>query len=188
MQVPMRIKFNVILFVFLFGFDSAYAQDRFVSRQGQVTFFSYASVENIAAKNNQALSIIDFYKKEIAVSMLMRAFVFKKDLMHEHFNESYIETDIYPKATFQGSLEQFDLQQDFPQTKIIEGSITIRDVTKKVLVKTSLNRIENGFVLTGEFELTVRDFNIKIPPILANNIAKIVAVKINVQYQPYDEN
>ena len=43
-------------------------------------------------ENNQVLSILDIEKQELAISMLMRAFVFKKDLMYEHFNESYIES------------------------------------------------------------------------------------------------
>jgi len=48
---------------------------KIIARQGQVSFFSYTSVENIKAENNQALSIIDLQKGDIAVSMLMNAFV-----------------------------------------------------------------------------------------------------------------
>lgn len=88
--------------------DLSSAQNQQIARQGQVSFFSYTSVENIEANNNQVLSIIDYSKSKIAVSMLMRAFVFKKDLMYEHFNESYIESDLYPKANFEGIIIDFD--------------------------------------------------------------------------------
>ena len=93
-------KLLPLFFLLIYFADLDTKQNQLIARQGQITFFSYTSVENIEAKNNQVISILDLDKQEIAISMLMRAFVFKKDLMHEHFNESYIESDIYPKANF----------------------------------------------------------------------------------------
>jgi len=179
-----RLKLLLILSIFSFG--NIVAQ-QFIARQGQVTFFSYASVENIEAKNNQVLSILDFDKKEIAASMLMRAFVFKKDLMHEHFNDSYIESDLYPKATFEGFLLE-GLENAGPQTQLIKGKVTIHGITKDVDIKTTIQKTPESYNLTGEFNLTVNDFNIKIPPILSKNIAKIVLVKFNFQYLPHENN
>ena len=181
---------NKLFLLFLFSalfFTQISAQNQFIARQGQVSFFSYASVENIEAKNNQALSILDLEKKEIAVSMLMRAFVFKKNLMHEHFNESYIESDVFPKATFEGKIIDFDPLASGVQTKLIKGTITIRGISKEISIKTSISKTPKGFYLDGEFSLVVKDFEIKIPPILSNNIAKIVSVKIKIQYLPYEE-
>lgn len=179
-----KLRLLVILSVFKLG---DVLGQQYIARQGQVTFFSYASVENIEAKNNQVLSILDLDKKEIAVSMLMRAFVFKKDLMHEHFNESYIESDLYPKATFQGFLLE-GLENAGPQTQLIKGKVNIHGITKEIEIKTTIQKTSNSYHLIGEFNLTVDDFDIKIPPILSNNIAKIVIVKFNFQYLPYENN
>lgn len=167
--------------------NQAQAQKQFIARQGQISFFSYTSVENIEAKNNQVLSILDIEKKEMAVSILMRAFTFKKDLMYEHFNESYIESDIYPKASFEGNLLDFDLTSNNTQTKIIKGSITIHGITKEIDIKTIINKTKKGYLINGEFNLVVKDFNIKIPRLLSKNIAKVVSVKIKFQYSPYEE-
>ncbi len=179
-------KLRLFVLLSLFKIGDILGQ-QFIARQGQVTFFSYASVENIEAKNNQVLSILDFDKKEIAATMLMRAFVFKKDLMHEHFNESYIESDIFPKATFEGTLLE-GLENAGPQTQLIKGKVTIHGITKEIEIKTTIQKTPNSYNLTGEFNLPVHDFNIKIPPILSNNIAKIVLVKFNFQYLPYENN
>ncbi|WP_075343512.1 YceI family protein [Tenacibaculum agarivorans] len=179
-------KLKLLLIFSIFSLGNSVAQ-QFIARQGQVTFFSYASVENIEAKNNQVLSILDFDKKEIAASMLMRAFVFKKDLMHEHFNDSYIESDLYPKATFEGFLLE-GLENAGPQTQLIKGKVTIHGITKDVDIKTTIQKTPESYNLTGEFNLTVNDFNIKIPPILSKNIAKIVLVKFNFQYLPHENN
>jgi polyisoprenoid-binding protein YceI len=180
---------NKLYVLLLFGvlFTHQIKAQQYIARQGHISFFSYTSVENIEAKNNQVLSIIDIDKKQIAVSMLMRAFIFRKDLMHEHFNESYIESDMYPKATFEGSFLDFDSSK-FPLTKMIKGTINIHGISKEINIKTTINKVKGEYNLNGQFNLAVKDFNIKIPPILAGNIAKSVLVKLNFQYLPYEES
>lgn len=174
----------LLLLTFFNGLNENESQ--FIARQGQVTFFSYTSVENIEAKNNQVLSILDVEKKEIAISMLMRAFVFKKDLMYEHFNESYIESDMYPKATFQGKIIDFETAVP-SQTKMINGTLTIHGISKEIAIKAIIKNNNNAYFLEGEFSLQVKDFDIKIPPILSSNIAKTISLKFRFQYQPYEE-
>lgn len=181
---------NKIVLYFLLIFTLSGSQQKssqFIARQGQISFFSYTSVENIEAINNQVLSIFDSETNDFAVSMLMRAFVFKKDLMYEHFNESYIESDLYPKATFEGKIIDFDKNILQKQTKIIRGKLTIHGITKPIDIKTSIEKTKDSYLMSGEFTVAVSDFKIKIPPILANNIAKIISVKFRFQFQPYEE-
>ncbi len=176
------------LFFLLISFaDFNVNQNQFIARQGQVSFFSYTSVENIEAKNNQVLSILDIEKQEIAISMLMRAFVFKKDLMYEHFNESYIESDIYPKANFIGKIIDFDASTKDTQTKIIRGKLSIHGITKEIDIKTTIEKVDNNYILSGNFNVLVKDFEIKIPPILSSNIAKTISIQFRFQYQPYED-
>ena len=180
-------KFLPLIFLLITFADFNLKQQQFIARQGQISFFSYTSVENIEAKNNQVLSILDLEKKEIAISMLMRAFVFKKDLMYEHFNESYIESDIYPKASFLGKILDLDLVSKETQTKIIRGKLTVHGITKEIDIKTTIEYIDDNYVLSGNFNVLVKDFEIKIPPILSSNIAKTISIKFRFQYQPYEE-
>tara|TARA_B110000046_G_scaffold185459_1_gene227160 strand:- start:3552 stop:4100 length:549 start_codon:yes stop_codon:yes gene_type:complete len=178
----------LLLFFLLFSFAGFDVNEhQFIARQGQVSFFSYTSLENIEAKNNQVLSILDIEKHEIAISMLMRGFVFKKDLMYEHFNESYIDSDVYPKANFVGNIIDFDTSTKDPQTKIIRGKLTIHGITKEIDIKTTIEIIDKNYIAFGDFDLLVKDFEIKIPPILSGNIAKTISVKFRFQYQPYEE-
>ena len=64
----------LLLFFTIYGIGIANAQDQYITRQGEVTFFSYTSVENIQATNNQVLSILYPSSKKIGVQILMRAF------------------------------------------------------------------------------------------------------------------
>lgn len=180
---------KLLLLFLLFSFFASVndANNQFIARQGQITFFSYTSVENIEAKNNQVLSILDIEKKEIAVSMLMRAFVFKKDLMYEHFNESYIESDMYPKASFEGKIIDFNPSIKENQTKIIRGKLTIHGITKEIDIKTNIINKNGAYNLSGDFSILVKDFDIKIPQILSSNIAKTISISFNFKFQAYED-
>ena len=83
----------------------SFAQNRYFTRTGSISFFSEEVLENIEAHNKQVSSFVDFSTGELVFSVPMKAFQFRKSLMKEHFNENYIESHKYPKSTFKGSLE-----------------------------------------------------------------------------------
>ncbi|MFD0861571.1 YceI family protein [Sungkyunkwania multivorans] len=177
---------KIILFLLLPFLFVKQESEKIIARQGQVSFFSYTSVEHIKAQNNQVLSIVDLSSQEIAVSMLMNAFVFEKALMRDHFNESYIESDIYPKATFEGKIMDFDPSMDGSQTRIIKGILSMHGAQKELDIKSKIEKTADGFLITGSFQTMVEDYNIKIPPLLAGNIAKNISVDFRFQYTSYE--
>jgi len=138
------------------------AQDKYLTKEGYVSFFSHSIVEDIKADNNQVLSVVDTKTGKIAIQLLMRSFMFEKALMREHFNENYVESYKFPKATFSGGKE-----------KEISSKVTVIDK-------------DNVITLTGDFMVEVADFNIKIPAIVANNIAKTIKVSFELHHEPYN--
>ena len=179
-------KFSIIILFIVFILSSfGLKQEKYIDRQGMVSFFSYTTVENIEAKNNQVLSIIDLSDNKIAISMLMNSFVFKKSLMYEHFNESYVESDLYPKAVFEGEIIDFDRSKEI-QTRMVKGMLTLRNISKEIEIKTHIKKIDESFVFIGEFDIIVQDFNIKIPKIVEPNIAKVISTKFNFEYESYE--
>ncbi|WP_420604069.1 YceI family protein [Flagellimonas sp.] len=182
-------KTNKLIPFFVFLCFCAFGQEhtKVIARQGHVSFFSYTSVEHIKAENNQVLGIVDLQTGEIAVSMLMNAFIFEKALMREHFNESYVESDIYPRAVFEGNIIDFDPAQSEEQTRIVKGSFSMHGETKQLEIKTKIERSERTYLLSGTFETVVQDYKIKIPPLLAGNIAKTISVDFTFECLPYED-
>jgi len=179
-------KLSFFLLCCLFCFASASARQEYITRQGELTFFSYTSVENIEASNDQVLSLFYPETNKIGVQILMRAFKFEKSLMYEHFNESYIESDLYPKALFEGEILGFDRATAEEQTRIIKGNFTLRGITKPMEVKAKIIKNNDGYTISGVLEVLVDDYEIKIPAILSPNIAKNIKVSFNFQYTPND--
>lgn len=178
-------KFFLTLLIVI-SFGAINKPEKVIARQGQVSFFSYTSVENIKAENNQVLSIIDLKKRTIAVSMLMNTFIFEKALMKGHFNESYVESDIYPKATFEGEILDFNPEQEGEQTRMIKGVFVMHGVSKELEIKTKIKNDNGSYILSGTFDTLVKDYNIIIPPLLAGNIAKSITINFRFEYQPYE--
>ena len=180
-------KTNLIFLLFLAHLGLFAQGDKIIARQGKVSFFSYTSVENIEATNNQVVSVIDRQSGEIAVQMLMRAFVFKKALMEEHFNESYVESDTYPKLTFTGTTDALKNQVLSNSPIFIKGIMDFHGVQKDIEIKTVITNNTDTVVLEGDFNVNITDFAITIPPLLVPNISKEIQVMFRFEYTPYEQ-
>lgn len=176
--------FYVLVFSLLFA-GVLSAQDKYITKEGYVSFFSHSIVEDIKADNNQVLSVLDVKTGEIAIQLLMRSFMFKKALMQEHFNENYVQSYKYPKATFSGEILNFpDMTEENSETEII-GTLTVHGREKEIRTKVDIKITSDEIVLTGDFKVEVADFDIKIPAIVANNIAKTIKVSFELHHIPY---
>lgn len=102
--------------------------------------------------------------------------------MQEHFNENYMESNQYPKATFKGKLDNFSLDDLKSNEPIpLSGMLTIKGVEKKIQTTVSITQDQNGLSLTGMFAVKPEDFNIKIPVIVQEKIADMVHINLNYQ-------
>ena len=181
-----RMAKNYGLLFGLLMINFASAQDKFLTKEGFVSFFSHSIVEDIKADNNQVLSIVDTTTGKIAIQLLMRSFMFEKALMQEHFNENYVESYKYPKATFSGQIMNLDQLDEFNTTTEIVGTLTVHGEKKEISTKVDVKMVEGQIILKGDFKVDVADFNIKIPSIVANNIAKTIKVSFELHHKPYE--
>ena len=152
---------------------------KYTTRTGTIDFeASVPSFEEVAAKNNTVSAVLDASKGDLAVLALMKGFRFKVALMEEHFNESYAETDKFPKATFKGKIEKLNIDNLTAQGQVftITGELTLHGKTKKITDRVVVSRSGNNITLTGKFEVKPSDFGIEVPQIVSSKIAEKVTV------------
>jgi hypothetical protein len=161
-----------------------------MTQNGTIRFFSKAPLEDIEAVNNQVSSVLNTENGDMAFSMLIKAFVFEKALMQEHFNEKYMESDKFPKSTFKGAVENWSsLKLSSTPTEVtVKGQLTIHGVTKDVAVKGKLTKT-NDKTIAAEAVFTVNtdDYNITIPAAVKDNIAKNIEVTVKLSYEKTDK-
>jgi len=135
------------------------------------------SIEPISAINSKSKIILNSTNGEIACLLKIVDFSFANKLMEEHFNENYLESDIYPKASFLGKIENFN-NLDFTkeQTTKITGVFKIHGKSKEKTFYTSILKKDKNYILNSNFKLGLKDFGIKIPRIMFYKIAEEVDI------------
>ena len=158
---------------------------RYICKNGHVSFNGSTPLENIEANNHQAASILDASTGELVFTVLIKSFEFKQALMQEHFNENYMESDKFPKATFKGkitNLSSFNFTKDGTFNVDATGDLTIHGVTKPITIKGVIV-VKNGDVsANSKFIVKPVDYNIQIPKLVEGKIAKEIEVNTDLAY------
>lgn len=176
-----------VLFLGLIGLSLASMAQKYMTQSATIKFFSETPVENIEAVNNQVSTVLNAENGELAFSLLIKAFVFEKALMQEHFNEKYMESGEYPKSTFKGKIKDFDLEnlsEEFSEYKV-SGVLTIHGVSKEIEVNALMKKAGEQVLAKSTFQVEVADYEIKIPSTVRENIAKTIEITIDAEYEPY---
>ncbi|MDH5475169.1 MAG: YceI family protein, partial [Cyclobacteriaceae bacterium] len=143
---------------------------------------SEAIIENIDASNSKAQSILDISSNEIVFSIPIDGFVFEKELMQEHFNEKYMETEKFPKSTFLGKFLGFDVNKKGEQKVTASGKLMIHGIERKISVEGEMIVEGNKIKLNSNFKVKLKDYKIAIPQLLWQNIAEEVEVELLFEY------
>ena len=172
-------KSLLVIFLVITGYANAQI---YLTRSGFIGFYSKTPLEDIRAENKQVVAVIDAGKRNIAFSLLVKGFVFTKQLMQEHFNENYIESDKFPKSSFTGSYTgDVDLNKNGIYKVLAKGQLTLHGVTKAIEIPATIE-VQNGKLIgKADFKITPGDFHIKIPSLVREEIAEQIAVRVSVE-------
>mgnify|MGYP001331531225 FL=1 len=179
------MKQFLLLFTLIFSQQVLFSQ-QFYTDKGVTKFDgSKAAFEPIKASNNNTVSIIDSSDGQIAAVILISEFDFRLGLMQEHFNENYLESNLYPKSTFEGQIKNFslnELSQDFKEHEI-EGVLTIKGINNYILAKAKIRKIDEKIELSSGFSVMLSDYKVKIPKIVFKKIDEEVKINLNFVYE-----
>ncbi|MDD5152046.1 MAG: YceI family protein [Flavobacterium sp.] len=173
-------KIIILSMCFLVG-NIVFSQ-KMMTRAGEVRFeASMPAFEEIAGTNSTVSCIFDEATGDFVALVLVKAFKFKSPLMEEHFNENYMESSKFPKATFKGKILNFDAKKisSAKSSYDFEGDLTIHGVTKKIKSKVSLALNAGKISASSLIKIKPQDYNIEIPNLVKGKIAENANVSIN---------
>ena len=173
-----------ILFSLIFFSPFAVCAQKFSTEKGTISFFSDAAIEDISAENTMVGSLFNSTTGELVYIVKIKDFIFPKALMREHFNEKYMETEKFPKALFTGKLKGYDVNAKGEQNVVADGKLTIHGVTKDITVPGTLSFDAGKATMKAKFMVVLKDYDIKIPKLVWQNIAEQIEVKIDFVYKP----
>lgn len=165
---------------------TTYAQ-KFMTRDARISFLSEAPLEKIEAVNKSGSAVLDAETGRMEWKVLIKNFVFEKKLMQEHFNENYMESDKYPNATFKGeivNIKDMNLGKDGEYNVRAKGKMTIHGVERDIEVPGKITVAGGKLNVMSEFKVACADYNINIPSVVRDNIAKEIAVRVEAALAP----
>lgn len=171
---------NIIFILLIIISPHSFAQKEIMTTNGEIHFeASVPYFEEVAATNKKAICILNIKTGKIKSTVDVKEFHFKLDLMEEHFNNKYIESNRYPEATFNGTIEGFNLYiiGNTPKEFKMKGELKIHGKSRKINTIVLLKKVEKGLEIESNFIIKASDFNIKIPEILSMKVAEKVTIK-----------
>jgi polyisoprenoid-binding protein YceI len=156
-----------------------------MTKNGYIGFYSHTPLEDIKADNNQVASVIDISTGDLVFQVLIKSFRFEKALMEEHFNENYMESEKFPKASFRGKitdLTSVSFSKLGTYNVTVEGDLTIRDITNQITTTGTIEVVTGGINAGAKFNIVPEDYKINIPRVVRDNIAKILEVTVTMKY------
>ena len=176
-----KIAFAIFaFFVFAFVYSNSQTKRTYYTNKGKIIFISDNSLEVIRAQSDELKGIVGEDNHSFAFAVRVMSFEgFKVALQREHFNENYLESGLYPNATFQGKIiDDFDFNKEGTSTVRAKGILKIHGVEQEKIIKVQL--IKKGDVITAHcfFSILLNDYDIKIPRIVHDKISPEIRIEV----------
>jgi len=165
---------------------TTYSQDIFTTKTGTINFVSDAPLEVIKASSNKMAGVIKTSDKSFLFSMDIKTFQgFNSTLQRTHFNENYMESGKYPKATFEGKIiEDINFNENGSYTVRAKGKITIHGVSQQRIIKSKLIIGNKTLKISSDFTVLLKDHKIQIPTVVYQKLAEEIKVNISAELSP----
>lgn len=173
----------IIICTLLFNARPTEEKDLYIGN-GKVDFISSAPLEIITAKSSDLKGIINLTDNSFAFSIRVTSFDgFNSLLQKEHFNENYMESSKYPKATFAGNIVNLtNCENNCNEEILAKGKLSLHGVTKVITIPVRFIKSNNDIQAISKFDLLLSDFDIEIPLILEGKISPVIQVSVNIDF------
>ena|ERR1700759_1738401 len=180
------MKKIILSYFFACVFVNAFSQN-YLTRNGNISFYSHTPLEEVKAQNNEAVSVLNSATGDIEFRIAVKSFHFVKTAMEEHFNDDdYMASEKYPKAGFKGKISNIsavDFSKDGTYKVSVSGDLTIRDVTKPITADGTIT-VKGGVVTVNSiFNVKRKDYNVIGESFVQSKISDDIQITVNCEYE-----
>ncbi|PHN07950.1 YceI family protein [Flavilitoribacter nigricans] len=182
----LRICLGILAWL-VFG-NTVSGQSHFIARDGMIHFKSDAPLELIEARSEHLSGVLQPESDGFAFSVDIRSFQgFNSPLQREHFNENYLESRRFPRATFTGKIiEDIDFSEPGSYEVRAKGQLEVHGVRQERIIKGRLDIGKDGIRISAAFSVLLEDHQISIPQIVYQKIAEEILVDLNINLRPLE--
>ena len=156
-------------------------QDLLQIQKSELKFISKADLETIQAASNKLKGKIIKSTNKFEFVLSIESFMgFNSPLQREHFLENYMEANVFPKATYAGTvIDPVEWDKQGVANFRTKGKLSIHGVTKECVIKVQL--INDGELrkFKSEFSVLLKDYNIAIPRLVKQKINEEIKISVS---------
>lgn len=175
---------QIIPLIIAFGISTQYSNaQKQLSTKNAVIRFVAKDDKDIDAINNKAVARLES-NGSLSFIMLLKDFHFENDLMQDHFNEDYVESDKYPRAFFNGQITNFktvNLTKDGKYPVQVSGNMQVHGTNKNVQTNGILEVSGKTIKANAKFTVRLKDFN--IGGLMIKMVADEIDIDVNATLQ-----
>lgn len=181
-----KSEFRIFMLLFLFFYAlrvNCQPVGKYAIVNGTIEFTSQANLETIKANSNELKGLIDPVSHSVAFRVANNSFLgFNSQLQLDHFNENYMETDLFSNCTFKGKIiDEVNFNKDGVYPVRVKGVLNIKGVGQEMIIKGVIYVKGNELFLTSEFIVSLSDHDIRIPRIVQQKIAPEIGVSLTAK-------
>jgi len=180
------MKKIIITYLLTCFFLTAFSQT-YLTRNGNISFYSHTPLEDVQAQNNEAVSILNASTGDLEFKVAVQSFHFVKTAMEEHFNSNdYMASEKYPKAGFTGKIlkiSSVNFSKDGVYKITVNGDLTIRDVTKPITATGTITVNNGSITVTSTFTIKRKDYHVIGESFVQKKLSDDIQVTVNCQYE-----
>ena len=158
---------------------------KYKTTEGQIEIFSKTPVFTIEGMDKKVASIINFETGDVVATTLVRSFKFHEALVEDHFNENYMESEKYPKASFKGkitNIKDVDLKKNGEYKVTIKGDLTLHGQTNPIDVPGTLTVKDGKLVGKTVFNVSLAGYKIHVEESYKDAIKDEIKLNITFDY------
>ena len=160
-----------------------FAQKTLKASKAVINFYSHTPVEDIEAKSEKVLAVLNTGTNQLAFALTNTTFQFPNSLMQDHFNEKYMESDKFPKSTFSGKINEIvNWTQNGEYKVTITGKLNVHGTEKLRTIPATISIKDNKITALSEFLIKTEEHKIEIPKLVWEKIAEEIKVNVNAEF------
>jgi polyisoprenoid-binding protein YceI len=161
------------------------AQQKLITQSGKITFDAGTGLEDIIAVNKGVTAAINPKTGKMQFKLDITGFEFKRQLMQDHFNENYMESEKYPNASFSGNITNIDkvnFAKDGKYNVQVKGTLEIHGVKNEVEADGAITVKGKEVNSQAEFTIKLDDYKINVPGVVKDKLSKTVKINVDCDY------
>jgi len=172
---------KLFLVLALTGFFFSSFSQKYMTKTGKIDIYSKTSMFTIEAANKKVACVLNTETGDIAASTLCLSFDFEEALVEEHFNENYMESEKYPKATFSGKIadmSKVDFTKNGTYNVSVTGTLTMHGTANTITEPAVLVVSSTGIKATSTFNVSLAAYKIKVEESYKDRINDAIELKL----------